>query len=214
MKETIDTKLVFELISLEMISKINENTLVENIKEKPEINSQLAIESEKEEPVKKETEILMHENEKIEKQYITDEIKKLRINNALATASKIEKKEVVEKINTITIYKDMSSFNLIKESNIMVVGKNNILLITKYPSGADRINEENKKIESVFEELLGKNYKIVAIDEVCWNEILTDYKINKENYIYIEEKEEPKQKELNKLEKLLGTEIVKVKEEK
>ena len=131
-----------------------------------------------------------NEDENISREIITkkdsyslEEIE-LRINNALALASKEVLKNIKAKWNVIDeyIYEEDYSMaaGILKDSNVVVASSEYVILGNKYDSVADRINENALDIEKLFEKAFGMKAFIVGISSSEWekrkNKYISDIK--------------------------------------
>ena len=115
--------------------------------------------------------------------YSLEEIE-LRINNALALASKEVLKNIKAKWNVIDeyIYEEDYSMaaGILKDSNVVVASSEYVILGNKYDSVADRINENALDIEKLFEKAFGMKAFIVGISSSEWekrkNKYISDIK--------------------------------------
>lgn len=115
--------------------------------------------------------------------YSSEEIE-LRINNALALASKEVLKNIKAKWDVIDeyIYEEDYSMaaGILKDSNVMVASSEYVILGNKFDSGADRINENALDIEKLFEKAFDMRVFIVGISSSEWekrkNKYISDIK--------------------------------------
>lgn len=115
--------------------------------------------------------------------YSEEEVE-LRINNALALASKDVLKEIKSKWNVIDeyIYEDYYSMaaGILKDCNIVVASPEYVIIENKYDSGADRINENATDIEKLFEKAFDMKVFVVGISSSEWekrkNKYISDIK--------------------------------------
>ncbi len=120
---------------------------------------------------------------------IDENIKKIRINNTFVSASKTFKMEVKDKWNLIKNYLLSSKYGvvagLLNDVEAEVVGENNMILLAKYESLANRINEVADEVSLLLQEIFNKNYLIVCLDETGWKEVRQSYIDNlKKGYKY------------------------------
>ena len=126
----------------------------------------------------------------------SDKLKKIRINNSFATASKLNKDEFVKKWDTInqsSILDDFSSIaGIIDDIDILVVGDNNVIFLAKYDSLLERIYNYVDDFERLLYLFFNKKYKIVFLANDEWiyekNNYIKNIKSGKK-YIYINEDE-------------------------
>ena len=126
----------------------------------------------------------------------SDRLKKIRINNSFSTASKLNKDEFVKKWDTInqsSILDDFSSIaGIIDDVDVLVVGDNNVIFLTKYDSLLERIYNYVDDFERLLYLFFNKKYKIVFLANDEWiyekNNYIKNIKSGKK-YIYINEDE-------------------------
>ena len=126
----------------------------------------------------------------------SDKLKKIRINNSFSTASKLNKDEFVKKwgtINQSSILDDFSSIaGIIDDVDVLVVGDNNVIFLTKYDSLLERIYNYVDDFERLLYLFFNKKYKIVFLANDEWiyekNNYIKNIKSGKK-YIYINEDE-------------------------
>lgn len=129
--------------------------------------------------------------------------KKILINNTIAKASNVCKKQVNG------IYKELDKYiidkkyknaaTILKDSVVAAASEDHILLNYKYDSMVDESDKEISNIVGLIKKILGVKYKIVAITENEWKEERPHYlELRKQNKVIelMEEKEE------NKIEKV------------
>ena len=104
----------------------------------------------------------------------------VRINNALALASKEVLENIKNNWNLIDeyIYDDQFSIvsGLLKDSSVVVGSEKYVIIASELTSIVDRINENTKIIESLFKKMFGYKLFVVGITIEKWN-------IEKKNYI-------------------------------
>ena len=104
----------------------------------------------------------------------------MRINNALALASKEVLENIKNNWNLIDeyIYDDQFSIvsGLLKDSSVVVGSEKYVIIASELTSIVDRINENTKIIESLFKKMFGYKLFVVGITIEKWN-------IEKKNYI-------------------------------
>ena len=178
-------------ISVKIDGELNKNDLVEqkNEEEEPKIISREII-SEPKEVKNISTEVISEENnEKL------DDLKKIRINNTFATASKAIKNELSNKWSNIADYTFNKKYgyvsSLLADCSIAAAGEKNIIIVTKTKSVSNKINENLGVISELFEDLYKSKYDIIALDSQEWLKEAEDYKSNykTKKYEYIPEGE-------------------------
>lgn len=103
----------------------------------------------------------------------------IRINNALALASKQDLSYFKSKWSGIDDFLDDSDFSvvsgLLKDCNIVVGSKEYIILESNTLSIVDRINSNLEIVEKLFEKLFNYKVYVVAIDSNKWIDIKNKY---------------------------------------
>ena len=103
--------------------------------------------------------------------YSMEEVE-LRINNALALASKDVLKEIKSKWNIIDeyIYEDDYSMaaGILKDSNVVVASNEYVIIESKFDSTTDRINENALAIEKLFDKAFDMKVLVVGITTDEW----------------------------------------------
>lgn len=103
----------------------------------------------------------------------------LRINNALALASKDILKDIKNKWNDIDEYiyeEDYSkSAGILKDCNVVVASSEYVIIENKYDSVADRINENALDIEKLFEKVFDMKVFVVGISSSEWEKRRSKY---------------------------------------
>ena len=154
-----------------------------------------------------------------------DKIKKIRINNSFVSASKQLLNIVKEKWSTISEYlldkRYELAVGLLADAVPTVVGKDDIILVSKYISSATRINVNKEEVENLLNKVYNKKYNVVAISEEEWTVEKKQYIENikkgyKYEYINEEKKEFEKfdlgeKSQVDKLIELVGEEIIEYK---
>ena len=138
---------------------------------------------------------------------ITDALKEAMINNTIAEASASLKKEATVKFEELDKYlidKDFkAAATILKDSIVTAVSNDHMLLTYKYESMVEDNDNEYASISSLVKQMLGSEYKVVAITDKRWKE-LRPYFLNlkKENGTIplIEEKYEKINKSENMIE--------------
>ena len=130
----------------------------------------------------------------------TEALINLRINNCFAKAQKnyLEqaKKEMEEVEMNVNIPGKIKSILL--DSDVVTASPNNLIFKTNDEHTAPLANQMLKEIEQFLQKILNKNYKIIFLTSERWDKEKAEYIKNLKNkkaYEYIEEKEEPVDKE-------------------
>lgn len=131
----------------------------------------------------------------IQKTMVTDKSKKIRINNAFATASKKNKEfllenwsKLQEKLSNDTNF--VSIAGMMQDVEVLVVGDKDIIFLAKYNSLLDRLFEQIIDIETLLLSSFGIEYKAVFLLEDEWKYEKEQYINNLKNgvkYSYIED---------------------------
>ncbi|NCC70503.1 DNA polymerase III subunit gamma/tau [bacterium] len=212
LKRTTMQKIVFEIYFMQLcdifkknISKIEYEETIEVIESKIETDDQEKTLTE----IKKE--VLISEN-KEEKNYFPGNKKNIRINNALAEASKEILKENIKKYKNINEYTANKTFNnavsILSEGNLIVSSEKYCIIEFKYESSINIFEKNIKEIEELLKKVLTSKYKAVAVTAEEWLKIKEEYIKNRENYKYMEEiQEEEKKIEKNEIESNVAYEI-------
>lgn len=138
---------------------------------------------------------------------ITDALKEAMINNTIAEASALLKKEATVKFEELDKYlidKDFkAAATILKDSIVTAVSNDHMLLTYKYESMVEDNDNEYASISNLIKQMFGSEYKVVAITDKRWKE-LRPYFLNlkKENGTIplIEEKYEKINKSENMIE--------------
>ena len=99
-------------------------------------------------------------------------LKKIRINNSFATASKSLKDDFINKWisirNLINVDDYKSIIGFIDDLEVLVVGENNIMFMAKYDSLIDRIYNYIDDFEKLLKDVYNIVYKVVIISNDEW----------------------------------------------
>ena len=153
---------------------------------------------------------------------ISDKIKKIRINNSFATASKKYKDEFINKwdylLDFVSTSDKYSNIALIMEDiETLVVGKNNVIFLAPYDSLLERLFSNIKLIENLLFDVYNNDYKCIFLLNDEWeyekgkyiNNIKSGFK-----YEYIlEEKNnvddvETNDEDIDKIVSILGNDVI------
>ena len=145
--------------------------------------------------------------------YNTDKLKKIRINNAFATASKVLKKNfisewstVLNKVSNDTKYTSIAG--MINDIDVLVVGDKNVVFLANYNSLLDRLFSQIDKFETLLVDVFSKEYKVMFLLKDEWDYEMKKYISNIKKgikYQYIEENNED-----IVTEKMLDEDVIKV----
>lgn len=153
---------------------------------------------------------------------ITDKLKKIRINNAFATASKKYKDDLLnkwylvqEKLSNDTNY--VSIAGMMNDIEILVVGEKNIIFLAQYDSLLDRLLEQILLIEQLLFDVFKIDYKIIFLLKDEWLFEKEKYISNLRNgkkYDYIVEDDDLSsdtvlvEDDVNKIVSILGDDVI------
>ena len=128
---------------------------------------------------------------------INEKIKKQRIDNTFAMASKLLKNMALDKWKILTDYLANSKYGevagLLKDCSLGVVSDKNMILTTKYESVIDKIYLEFEVVNDLLKEIYAQEYNVVILNETDFKEEVNKFKehMNDKNYYtYKEESEE------------------------
>ena len=114
----------------------------------------------------------------IKKELDDDEIN-VRVNNALAIASKKVLDKFKDKWAMIDDYIDDEKYSivsgLLKDSNLVVGSNDYIILSNKFQSIVDRMNCNLSTIENLLEKILGNHVYVAIISDEKWNIVKNKY---------------------------------------
>ena len=208
-KNTVNTKLLFELAVIKIFEKLNLGNNIENIAYNDNINLV--------EEKKIETNIELKKN--IKNSYESDknnELKKIRINNTLFFFNKKELLSFVKKIDklkdylTDIEYGSISSFIL--DGTLKAKGREYLIFVYDEQYFADYFNSSLSIIEQILKKVFNDEFKPIAVTSDEWTIIKDDFnksvKENIKKYKFIEEiKEEEKNnnitnKSVNKIDEM------------
>ena len=134
------------------------------------------------------------------------EEEKIIINNCLATADKVKKEKLLQKIDKINDLLNTKKYNsianLILKSTIQVVSDKEIILSFKNDFEVVLFYKNINEVIKLFKKITNIEYNIAAITEEKWEKIKNEYINNKKNgvkYEYIELKK-TKNIKIDKLE--------------
>ena len=153
----------------------------------------------------------------------TDKLKKIRINNAFATASKTEKEKFLSKWNIIqeklsndTNY--LSVAGMMSDVEVLVVGSHNIIFLAQYDSLLERLFLQIEIIEKLLFDVFNIEYKVVFLLKDEWNYEKEKYVASLKagnKYEYIDEKDDNVENDNNssdsdveKIISILGNDII------
>ena len=195
-----NTKLLFELAIIKIISLFKE---VKPIEQPMEIEKFAK-------PKKIETEVV-HEKPELDDKTIdqVNELKKVRINNTLCYFNKTDlnkfKKEI-DQIKELLLDTDYSSnVSLILDGELKAKGNNNIIIVYPNDNLTDCFNYKLEEIEKIFKKAFNDKFYPIAVSQSEWEVIKKEFndalKNGTKKYEYIEEPQTVKPKKTAKVDK-------------
>ncbi len=198
LKKCGNPNIFFEIMILDALNKNDSTKIVETKENKQQQNSVLV---EKEERTNRENSKVMKEstpvskNNKINYDYLY-EVNEIRINNALAEASK---EELLKNKNLFSKFGDFAFDTKIgylicniMDSKIRVASSRNVVLSYDYDSTVKHNIENIEKLQKVYNKVTGLNVKLALTTDEKFKKYKEEYIKNKKNGIIYEYKEEPK----------------------
>ena len=152
---------------------------------------------------------------------LSDKTKKIRINNAFATASKDYKNNfvknwanVLNKVSNDTEY--LTIAGMINDVDVLVVGEKNVLFLANYDSLLERLFLQLDKFERLLLDIFSKDYKVMFLLKDEWDYEMKKYVNNIKRgikYQYIEEtiddtKKSNEDDDISKVISLLGDDVI------
>ncbi len=131
------------------------------------------------------------------KYQLNEKIKRKRIDNTFALASKMLKNMAIDKWQNLVDYINNQETGeiagLLKDCEIGVVSNTNIIFVTKYDSVINKLYENFNKSLELITKIFEKEYKIVLLTDVEFKEEVQNYKehMNDKEYYNYQEEEEP-----------------------
>ncbi len=175
-----------------------QNPISREIKEqKPELGN-------KEEPKKEENKPLIPPREEVKKYEINQNIKRIRIDNTFAMASKMLKNIVLDKWKEIDNYLTDNTYNvvsgLLKDCEVGVVSDKNIILVSKYESVIDKLYMDFQLMMELLDKLLANHYEVVILDDLEFQKEVSNYKVHfkDKDYYSVKQENEPFIKKIEK----------------
>ena len=124
------------------------------------------------------------------------QVKKQRINNTFAMASKVLKNMALEKWKKLDDYIVSNDYSyqagLLKDVNIAVVSNNNLILTSKFDSVIDTIYQNFDKISELIDLIMEKSYQVVLLTDAEFKGEVSVYKEHMNDVNYYEYKKEEK----------------------
>jgi len=128
---------------------------------------------------------------------INNQIKRQRINNTFALASKLLKSMVMENWQKLNDYLANPQYaeiaGILKDSSVGVASNTNLILITKYASMIDTFYLNLELVEELLKTILNNEYKVVLLEESEFQTEVGTFKehMKDKNYYTYKEELEP-----------------------
>ena len=207
LKEAANRRIIFEvkLLSFMNASKntIIPKTVAKNAEVKPLPNDKEKLKNISQEIPKKEefalpTQKTPGNKNNYEKKYQIDEhIKRQRINNTFALASKLLKNIVLTNWknlnNYLTDLKYGEVAGLLKDCEVGVVSNTNMILVSKYESVIEKVYENYTIVLELLKKIQDNDYVIVLLNETDFQNEVLNYKehMHDKNYYTYQAEEKP-----------------------
>ena len=207
LKEAANRRIIFEvkLLSFMNTSKntIIPKTVAKNAEVKPLPNDKEKLKNISQEIPKKEefalpTQKILGNKNNCEKKYQIDEhIKRQRINNTFALASKLLKNIVLTNWknlnNYLTDLKYGEVAGLLKDCEVGVVSNTNMILVSKYESVIEKVYENYTIVLELLKKIQDNDYVIVLLNETDFQNEVLNYKehMHDKNYYTYQAEEKP-----------------------
>ena len=208
LKEAMNRKIIMEVNLLKFMNFSNQEA--SDVKEEKKISQEITVK-----PLDKSEKNLGNIPE-LKKYELNLEIKRVRIDNTFAKASKLLKKAVVtdwSKINDYLIDQDYSYVaGLLKDLTVGVVSDENMILCAKINALIEDVYNNFSKITDLIKLITGKEYRIVILNNQEFDLEVNNYKshMNDLNYYVYKEEDKPliiSNSEIEKKDKLGYTEL-------
>ena len=194
LKDSINKKIIVEVKLLDYMNKIDKPNNSEPFISREIIENQKSVV--KEQKNVGNTDITPKNDTNNETYTIDEEVKKQRIINTFAMASKALKNNLLTKWSLLTDYitnpKYSAVASCLKDVEIGVVSAKNILLVSKYNNITDKIYSNYDLVLELLKEITDNTYKIVVIDEPSFKEEVLNFKNHMNDQSYYTYQEETK----------------------
>ena len=182
LKKSENHKLMLEIFFLSMLNDKNDETLKEN--------------------VKKPTKTLEVKEKKSEDKNENKEFKDVRVGNTLCFADKNIIKDFRtnwQKINELSFDKKFGNVAkmLVSDTLPVAASEKYLILTSKLIGLSDQLNKDIVIVEDILEKVFDTKINCVFITEKEWKLYTDEYKKNRDNFKFIEEKIEKKEKSLS-----------------
>lgn len=194
LKDSINKKIIVEVKLLDYMNKIDKPNNSEPFISREIIKNQKSVVKERKSVGN--TDIPPKNDTNNETYTIDEEVKKQRIINTFAIASKALKNNLLTKWSLLTDYitnpKYSAVASCLKDVEIGVVSAKNILLVSKYNNITDKIYSNYDLVLELLKEITDNTYKIVVIDEPSFKEEVLNFKNHMNDQSYYTYQEETK----------------------
>ena len=194
LKDSINKKIIVEVKLLDYMNKIDKPNNSDPFISREIIKNQKS--AVKEQKSVGNTDITPKNDTNNETYTIDEEVKKQRIINTFAIASKALKNNLLTKWSLLTDYitnpKYSAVASCLKDVEIGVVSAKNILLVSKYNNITDKIYSNYDLVIELLKEITDNTYKIVVIDEPSFKEEVLNFKNHMNDQSYYTYQEETK----------------------
>ena len=193
MKNSNNPKIIFELLIIK-ITDIKQSSN-QNVKEEHNNVSNQNINQENTKKIEEKQEIPLETKQKSivtnDTEKVIEEIKKIRVNNALCNLNKNEALEIKNKISSLMplMMNDKYSeiYSIILDGKLAAFGNNILIFVYDSIRSTLEFNLKIKEVDDLVRKNINESYKTIAIDNDNWNVVKKDYVKNKNNYVLIEE---------------------------
>lgn len=193
MKNSNNPKIIFELLIIK-ITDIKQSSN-QNVKEEHNNVSNQNINQENTKKIEEKQEIPLETKQKSivtnDTEKVIEEIKKIRVNNALCNLNKNEALEIKNKISSLMplMMNDKYSeiYSIILDGKLAAFGNNILIFVYDSIRSTLEFNLKIKEVDELVRKNINESYKTIAIDNDNWNVVKKDYVKNKNNYVLIEE---------------------------
>lgn len=198
MKTTSNTKLMFELAMIQIISdeeneikkasEVNKSSIDDKINIKSEIQKEDKASTEEVKQMKSQAKVRSPKssNEELLK------LKQIRIDNTLAKFSKKNTIEIRKKLeaalNELLLNPTYSkAASMILDGELKAASETNLIFVYENERIETLFNENLIKLEDTIEEALNKKYNLIAVNKEEWEKIKEAFNHKKREFIYKEE---------------------------
>ena len=189
MKKSENPKIIFETA---IVSYALENKKIDPIEQETKKEEKVEVKEKKEEePIKKE-----------ESNNIDNNLKEIRVGNTLCNPSKPIIENIRKNWNLVKDYsfdEEVGNIARLLSSDVMPVAgsETNLILISKLNGIATQLNSDLISVEKVINNAFEKEFKVICLSEIEWQDYIKQYKEDKDRFKYVEEpKIEKKKKSL------------------